>query len=82
MERNKIILILALLLSCSPTVVGPRKYKDITERQAVEIGTWKGWWVISYPSGETAIIRNNNRAIMIHRPKWMSEIWNEGDTIK
>lgn len=82
MERVKIILIFGLLLSCNQLTNQPRKYKDISEKETVEVGTWKGWWVISYPNSTTAIIRNNNRAILIQRPKWMSDIWNEGDTIK
>ena len=82
MERIPIILIFGLLLSCTPLNNSPRKYKDISEKETVEVGTWKGWWVINYPNSTTAIIRNNNRAILIQRPKWMSDIWNEGDTIK
>jgi len=82
MERISVVLTFILFLACKETANVPRKYKDITEKETIEVGTWKGWWIVSFPNSNTAIIRNNNRAIMIQRPKWMSEIWSEGDTIK
>jgi len=59
-----------------------RRYHDIKEEEAIELYTWKDWVVVSYPDSKHAIIRNQSRAIMISRPKWMSDLWIEGDTIK